>query len=242
MECCALLPDNGCGSRESKCQLQVAKWCRDQHCRRVNYIQLQPCLARSLQLLNALRMRPGDWFCADNNCQELNYKVRRNCIRCGTPGDSSGLHQSVVLGGVLRRHGDWSCGCGYHNFHIRVTCRRCGEPKKPNSREVALRTNAREVKLRDGDWRCSCGEVVFARRRCCRRCGTVAPPSTDAARHNASSTFEGSTFNFTDMSEAIASAPHFSISSHSEDDPWNRDRCASGSDDDDPWNRDRSEK
>lgn len=64
--------------------------------------------------------------------------------------------------------GDWICNCGYHVFHPKTVCDKCGE-QKPSS---AVFTPS------FGDWTCSCGTINKRVREQCFKCNK--PSSEDA--------------------------------------------------------------
>ncbi|KAK4267519.1 hypothetical protein QN277_024288 [Acacia crassicarpa] len=94
-------------------------------------------------------VRPGDWYCAANNCGTHNFASRSSCFKCGAFKDdllSSSFNTTSDF--LLRsrpsftsppsstrpswKSGDWICnrlGCNEHNFASRMECFKCSAPR-----------------------------------------------------------------------------------------------------------------
>jgi len=141
--------------------------------------------------------RPGDWFCPNRQCGDLQFERNMSCRRCGTPkpGMMGGMMGGGMMGGGMvgggcgrgmgmgmlgmgmggcnanMRPGDWICSsCQDVQFAKNEVCRKCGSPKP----QVASNSQA----FKPGDWICpnpACQDVVFAKHDACRKCGTQKP-------------------------------------------------------------------
>ncbi|KAL8063534.1 hypothetical protein ABFX02_01G032300 [Erythranthe guttata] len=104
-------------------------------------------------------VRPGDWYCAVNNCGAHNFASRSSCFKCGAVkeeiGGAGGAAGAGFDGEIPRvsvfgfgggggggsrsgwKSGDWICtrlGCNEHNFASRMECFRCNAPKEFSSK------------------------------------------------------------------------------------------------------------
>lgn len=74
-------------------------------------------------------MRPGDWFCTV--CDEVIYKEKLECFKCGQKKDDSRGKEKNNGGAVPKKFipslGDWKCKCKTINKRNNEKCFRCGE-------------------------------------------------------------------------------------------------------------------
>lgn len=103
-----------------------------------------------------MEWRPGDWTCP--GCHAHNYSRRSSCYRCNTPipqpevegeegeGEAVTSRRSASAPRIMDEEGqtiprgrrdlpgDWKCpDCGFHNFAVRYTCRRCTSARLPTT-------------------------------------------------------------------------------------------------------------
>jgi hypothetical protein len=114
-------------------------------------------------------MEPGDWTCL--SCNEMNFKKRSICRKCGKAKSSDLTYLSMSndssVGNSLSKDqntGDWQCkSCNEINFKKRTMCRECGKDRKSWSNPI-------------NDKICGkCNKSNFASRTLCRFCDSVLP-------------------------------------------------------------------
>lgn len=129
-------------------------------------------------------MVPGDWACSNSACNEVNFKRRNNCRKCGKTRITSRPT-------IEKKPGDWICSnsaCSELNFASRNNCRKCNNAKSTglfggllNGLSVTglfdgTNTTPQPVfETRAGDWTCpntSCNQHNFQFRDICRLCNT----------------------------------------------------------------------
>lgn len=98
----------------------------------------------------------GDWPC--HQCNEVNFKSRNACRRCGTQRTNTPANSQQP------KAGDWICSfCNTNNFASRSSCYKC-QRGKPQSNPAA------EI-IKSGDWVCGqCSVNNFASRTACYKC------------------------------------------------------------------------
>jgi hypothetical protein len=133
------------------CRLQLCAMLRRTPCAVVSAIgsltkmsELSSCVHRPVRLFSSVtpprlarriragarrtRVReaaPGDWLC---QCGEMNYRVKRECFKCGAPAPPlpPGARRPQMPGEDPH---DWACPCGQMNFRGNVLCYKCQQPK-----------------------------------------------------------------------------------------------------------------
>eukprot|EP00997_Jenningsia_sp_PLL12_P002805 NODE_1498_length_1145_cov_75.142336_g1220_i0.p1 GENE.NODE_1498_length_1145_cov_75.142336_g1220_i0~~NODE_1498_length_1145_cov_75.142336_g1220_i0.p1 ORF type:complete len:245 (+),score=46.94 NODE_1498_length_1145_cov_75.142336_g1220_i0:160-894(+) len=154
--------------------------------------------------------RPGDWYCSNPSCANLNYASRVVCNRCSTPstvglgmaglGGNAAMYLQQALWGLASanrgmpgmankggvRPGDWLCSaCNNHNFASRAQCNRCqaAKPAQPQT-PMGLGTGfGMGGNIRPGDWMCPdpiCNNHNYANRVKCNKCGKPKPDPIDS--------------------------------------------------------------
>lgn len=107
--------------------------------------------------------KEGDWVC---QCGEVNYRVKRECFKCGAPAPPlpPGVKRPSLPG---EDPNDWACPCGQMNFRGNVTCYKCSQPKAAPPVDPA---NAVTM------WSCKkCKGVNRSTRKFCFKCGSPPP-------------------------------------------------------------------
>ncbi|KAI9312821.1 ribonuclease H-like domain-containing protein [Dichotomocladium elegans] len=125
-----------------------------------------------------ISIRPGDWFCPNQECYFQNFASRTSCYRCHTPNPNPTYTPPTAsqYPEAQFRAGDWLCpSCSTHNFATRQVCLNCGIGRPHSSSSPSITSGSPNVK--PGDWICSneaCGFHNFAKRTHCARCGNPA--------------------------------------------------------------------